>query len=171
MGHESITSPHRRAQNPVSPLSASLRRQFQPRDELDSWMALFRRHQFLLVMLAILTFLCTIYLYFAITLGAAQSCSGLSGTQKALCHLGQMKTSMPRKGKLKFFWQWTSLAGSELMSFISSPCLNSKQLFFGQWTSLAGSELMSFVLSIPLAWIQNSQLWNVAKMPLSNLFY
>jgi len=105
MGHESISSPHRRAQNPVSPLSASLRRQFQPRDELDGWMALFRRHQFLLIMLAILTFLCTVYLYFAITLGAAESCSGLSGTQKALCHLGQMKTSMPRKGKLKFFWQ------------------------------------------------------------------
>lgn len=103
MGHESITSPHRRAQNPVSPLSASQRRQFQPRDELDGWMALFRRHQFLLIMLAILTFLCTVYLYFAVTLGAAESCSGLSGTQKALCHLEQMKTSMPRNGKLKFF--------------------------------------------------------------------
>lgn len=32
-------------------------------------------------------FLCTIYLYFAITLGTRDSCSGLGGTQRAICQL------------------------------------------------------------------------------------
>ncbi|GLJ28947.1 hypothetical protein SUGI_0571070 [Cryptomeria japonica] len=31
------------------------------------------------------------------------SCSGLSGKEKALCHLEQVKTSLPRNGKLKLF--------------------------------------------------------------------
>ncbi|XP_057814112.1 uncharacterized protein LOC131028012 [Cryptomeria japonica] len=101
MGHDCISSPHRRAQPPVSPLSGSFRRQLQSRE--DGWMTLFRRHQYLLTALAILTCLCTIYLYFAITLGAAGSCSGLSGKEKALCHLEQVKTSLPRNGKLKLF--------------------------------------------------------------------
>ncbi|KAF9688840.1 hypothetical protein SADUNF_Sadunf01G0029800 [Salix dunnii] len=67
-----ITSPHRR--------SPSFRKQF-PRDELGSWSTLLQRHRFLLTALALLAFLCTIYLYFAVTLGATESCSGLTGNR------------------------------------------------------------------------------------------
>ncbi|XP_030546907.1 uncharacterized protein LOC115752725 [Rhodamnia argentea] len=87
-----LSSPHRR--------SPSFRKQFG-REELGSWSTLAQRHRFLLTALALLTFLCTVYLYFAITLGAAAaagSCSGLTGTKKALC---QAKASIS-KGKLKF---------------------------------------------------------------------
>ncbi|OWM69544.1 uncharacterized protein LOC116200268 [Punica granatum] len=87
-----LSSPHRR--------SPSFRRQFQ-RDELGSWSTLIQRHRFLLTALALLTFLCTIYLYFAITLGASGSCSGLTGAQRAQCHLQMAKNSVS-KGKLKF---------------------------------------------------------------------
>lgn len=78
--------------------STSFRKQFA-QNEL-SWSALIQRHRFLLTALALLTFLCTIYLYFAVTLGGAATCSGLSGTQKALCRLEQAKTSVT-KGKMK----------------------------------------------------------------------
>ncbi|KAG5227786.1 hypothetical protein OIU76_017324 [Salix suchowensis] len=88
-----ITSPHRR--------SPSFRKQF-PRDELGSWSTLLQRHRFLLTALALLAFLCTIYLYFAITLGATESCSGLTGTKKTLCRLELAKDSLGN-GKLKFF--------------------------------------------------------------------
>eukprot|EP00249_Psilotum_nudum_P017483 c26345_g1_i4 orf=322-1230(+) len=92
MGHESLAglSPaHRRTQTPTSPSATVFRR--QAREDIDlSWMALIRRHQFLLLMLVILTFLCSVYLYFAITLGG-DKCSGLSGTQKALCHVKKLK--------------------------------------------------------------------------------
>ncbi|KAK3427840.1 uncharacterized protein LOC104450657 [Eucalyptus grandis] len=86
-----LSSPHRR--------SPSFRKQFG-REELGSWSTLAQRHRFLLTALALLGFLCTIYLYFAITLGAAAagSCSDLTGTEKALC---QAKASVS-KGKLKF---------------------------------------------------------------------
>ena len=47
-----------------------------------------RRHKFLLYTLGLLTLLCTIYLYFAITLGTRDSCSGLGGAQRALCQVG-----------------------------------------------------------------------------------
>ncbi|XP_054791002.1 uncharacterized protein LOC129296420 isoform X1 [Prosopis cineraria] len=86
-----LSSPHRR--------SPSFRRQFQ-RDELGSWSALVQRHRYLLTALALLTFLCTVYLYFAVTLGAGGSCSGLTGVQKASCRMELAKTSIA-KGKLK----------------------------------------------------------------------
>ncbi|KAL5756675.1 hypothetical protein ACOSP7_021115 [Xanthoceras sorbifolium] len=87
-----LSSPHRR--------SSSFRKQF-PRDELGSWSTLVQRHRFLLTALVLLVFLCTIYLYFAVTLGATTTCSGLTGTQKAICQLQQAKDSVS-KGKLKF---------------------------------------------------------------------
>ncbi|KAJ4822371.1 hypothetical protein Tsubulata_014300 [Turnera subulata] len=87
-----ISSPHRR--------SPSFRKQ---RDDFGSWSSLVQRHRFLLTALVLLAFLCTVYLYFAITLGAAAggSCSGLTGTKKALCRLERAKESVS-KGKLKF---------------------------------------------------------------------
>ncbi|MQL74812.1 hypothetical protein Taro_007182 [Colocasia esculenta] len=94
---DSLSSPHRRSQNPS--FQASFRKP-SSRDELGSWSTLWQRHRFLLTMLALLAFLCTIYLYFAVTLGGTETCSGLSGTQKALC---QAKSSVIHKGKLRFF--------------------------------------------------------------------
>ncbi|KAI0502499.1 hypothetical protein KFK09_017452 [Dendrobium nobile] len=93
---DALTSPHRKSQSPFS-LSSSPSKKH--RDELGSWSTLLDRHRYLLTMLALLAFLCTIYLYFAVTFGATDSCSGLSGAQKALC----MAKLMPKKGKLKFF--------------------------------------------------------------------
>ncbi|KAH7688246.1 hypothetical protein IHE45_03G020800 [Dioscorea alata] len=93
---DSISSPHRRPQN-SSFLSTSFKKQTASR---DTWSTLFERHRFLLTMLALLAFLCTIYLYFAITLGATDSCSGLSGSEKALC---QTRSLMSHKGKLRLF--------------------------------------------------------------------
>ncbi|XP_073036246.1 uncharacterized protein [Primulina eburnea] len=95
-----ITSPHRRtqAQNGFSP--PILKRQYSRVEELGSCSTLVQRHRFLLTALILLTFLCTVYLYFAVTLGAAD-CSGLTGARKASCHLQQAKASVA-KGKLKF---------------------------------------------------------------------
>ncbi|XP_020589831.1 uncharacterized protein LOC110031116 [Phalaenopsis equestris] len=93
---DALTSPHRKSQSPFSFSSSSSRKH---RDELGSWSSLFERHRYLLTMLALLAFLCTIYLYFAVTLGATDSCSGLSGADKALC----MAKLIPKKGKLKLF--------------------------------------------------------------------
>ncbi|MFQ6643752.1 hypothetical protein Gotur_018430 [Gossypium turneri] len=73
-----VSSPHRR--------SGSMRKQF-PKDELGSWSTLVQRHRFLLTALGLLAFLCTIYLYFAVTLGATDTCSGLEGTERATCKL------------------------------------------------------------------------------------
>ncbi|XP_012067450.1 uncharacterized protein LOC105630276 [Jatropha curcas] len=86
-----LSSPHRR--------SPSFRKQF-PRDELGSLSTLIQRHRFLLTALVLLAFLCTIYLYFAVTLGATGSCSGLMGKEKALCRIELAKSSV--KGKMKF---------------------------------------------------------------------
>ncbi|KAJ7952014.1 Ephrin-A3 [Quillaja saponaria] len=86
-----LSSPHRR--------SPSFRKPF-PRDDLGSWSTLYHRHRFLLTALALLAFLCTIYLYFAVTLGATSTCSELTGSQKALCRLEHAKASIA-KGKLK----------------------------------------------------------------------
>ncbi|WCJ40327.1 hypothetical protein M5689_021250 [Euphorbia peplus] len=84
-----LNSPHRR--------SPSFRKPF-PRDELGSWSTLVQRHRFLLTALVLLVFLCTVYLYFAITLGQEiESCSGLEGKQKAIC---LAKSSV--RGKMKF---------------------------------------------------------------------
>lgn len=103
MGHESLSvlSPaHRRNQNPVSPSASMFRRSSTfSRDEADlSWIALMKRHRFLLFTLALLVFLCTIYLYFAITLGE-NDCSSLSGKEEALCQLkrSKIKTSHGHK--------------------------------------------------------------------------
>ncbi|KAK7400439.1 hypothetical protein VNO78_11647 [Psophocarpus tetragonolobus] len=75
--------------------SPSFKRQFT-KYELGSWPTLLKRHCFLLSALALLTVLCTIYLYFAVTFVANDSCSGLSGPQKASC-----QASMMAQGKLK----------------------------------------------------------------------
>ncbi|GMI86028.1 hypothetical protein like AT1G79660 [Hibiscus trionum] len=89
-----VSSPHRR--------SGSMRRQF-PKDELGSWSTLVQRHRFLLTALGLLAFLCTIYLYFAVTLGATtDTCSGLTGTRKATCKLQHARSTLSH-GKLKFF--------------------------------------------------------------------
>ncbi|KAG0463134.1 hypothetical protein HPP92_021610 [Vanilla planifolia] len=93
---DALSSPHRRAQSSVFSASSSPRKH---RDELGSWSALFERHRFLLTMLLLLAFLCTIYLYFAVTLGATEPCSGLAGAEKALC----MTKMIPPRGKLKLF--------------------------------------------------------------------
>ncbi|XP_022953174.1 uncharacterized protein LOC111455793 [Cucurbita moschata] len=85
-----LSSPHRR--------SPSFCKSFT--DELDGWSTLVQRHRFLLTALVLLTALCTIYLYFAVTLGSSSSCFGLTGAQKAECLQELVKTSMA-KGKLK----------------------------------------------------------------------
>ncbi|XP_024972661.1 uncharacterized protein LOC112511312 [Cynara cardunculus var. scolymus] len=89
-----INSPHRRSQTAFS--SPSFRKQ----SELGSFSTIIRRHQFLLTALALLAFLCTVYLYFAVTLGEDNSCSGLTVTQKALCHAQHVKQTVA-KGKMK----------------------------------------------------------------------
>ncbi|KAH7859152.1 hypothetical protein Vadar_032247 [Vaccinium darrowii] len=97
-----VSSPHRRSQNAQNMFSpSSSRKQYSKGDELGSCSTLLRRHQFLLTALALLAFLCTIYLYFAVTFVPDESCSGLTGTQKALCRVEQAKATMA-KGKLKF---------------------------------------------------------------------
>lgn len=92
-----VSSPHRRTQSSQSAFSLTTNKKqlLSKGDEFNSWTALYQRHRFLLVALALLAFLCTIYLYFAVTLGAAydDSCLGLTGSEKALCMA---------KGKLKF---------------------------------------------------------------------
>jgi len=80
--------------------SPSFRRQFQ-KNELGSWSALMKRHLFLLSALALLTVLCSIYLYFAITLGATDSCFGLSGSEKVSCQMDLVKEISAASGKLK----------------------------------------------------------------------
>ncbi|KAI3820615.1 hypothetical protein L1987_08163 [Smallanthus sonchifolius] len=98
--HGVITSPHRRTQTTFS--SSSSRKNYTAGNELGSFSTVIRRHRFLLTALALLAFLCTIYLYFAITLGGGGDlCSGLTGTQKALCQVQHVKQSVA-KGKLKF---------------------------------------------------------------------
>ena len=87
MGNEGLLglSPaHRRGQNPPSP--SPFRRSASVPDL--GWRSLVRRHKFLLYTLGLLTLLCTIYLYFAVTLGTRDSCSGLGGAQRALCQVG-----------------------------------------------------------------------------------
>ncbi|KAL8232306.1 hypothetical protein R6Q57_002084 [Mikania cordata] len=93
-----ITSPHRRSQTVFS--SSSFKKQHSKTEELGSFSTVIRRHRFLLTALALLAFLCTIYLYFAVTLGGDDNCSGLTGTQKALCHTRHVKQSVSN-GKLK----------------------------------------------------------------------
>lgn len=96
MGHDNhagLSPAHRRNQNPVSPSASLFKRPATfSREDLDqSWMALFRRHQFLLLMVALLAFLCIVYLYFAVKLGAV-NCTGLSAQEESLCLLKNSKT-------------------------------------------------------------------------------
>ncbi|KAG5014925.1 hypothetical protein JHK85_021061 [Glycine max] len=79
--------------------SPSFSRQFA-RHELGSWSTLVKRHCFLLSALALLTVLCTIYLYFAVTFAANDSCSGLSGSLRDSCHMEHVMDS-EAKSKLK----------------------------------------------------------------------
>ncbi|KAL3529002.1 hypothetical protein ACH5RR_008324 [Cinchona calisaya] len=97
-----ITSPHRRSQSQNAFSSPTLKKQMSRGDEFGSCLTLVQRHRFLLTALALLAFLCTVYLYFAVTLGGNESCSGLSRAQKAACHLQQAKAAVGR-GKMKFF--------------------------------------------------------------------
>ncbi|XP_010497686.1 PREDICTED: uncharacterized protein LOC104775109 [Camelina sativa] len=71
-------------------------------EDLGSCSTVVQRHRYLLTALALLAFLCTIYLYFAVTLGARHSsCYGLTGKDKAICQLQHVQAIS--KGKLKFF--------------------------------------------------------------------
>ncbi|XP_010459151.1 PREDICTED: uncharacterized protein LOC104740301 [Camelina sativa] len=86
-----VSSPLRRQQ--------CLKKQWE---ELGTCSTVVQRHRYLLTALALLTFLCTIYLYFAVTLGARHSsCYGLTGKEKAICQLQHVQAIS--KGKLKFF--------------------------------------------------------------------
>ncbi|OIV93161.1 hypothetical protein TanjilG_20823 [Lupinus angustifolius] len=79
--------------------SSSFRKQFT-KNEFGSWSTLFQRHRYLLSALTLLAILCTVYLYFAITLGeASDPCFGLNGPQKASCHVEYLKAEA--RGKLK----------------------------------------------------------------------
>ncbi|KAE9591806.1 hypothetical protein Lalb_Chr20g0122601 [Lupinus albus] len=80
--------------------SPHLKRQFT-KDEFGSWSTLVDRHRYLLTALVLLVVLCTVYLYFAVTLGPNGSCDGMNGAQKASCHMELIKDSIA-KGKLKF---------------------------------------------------------------------
>ncbi|KAF7825741.1 plant/F20B17-9 protein [Senna tora] len=64
------------------------------RDELGSWSTLVRRHRFLLTALVLLTFLCTVYLYFAMTFESISPCTGFTGARKVSCHLKHAKSSI-----------------------------------------------------------------------------
>ncbi|CAN7063155.1 unnamed protein product [Brassica oleracea var. botrytis] len=67
-----VSSPLRRHQ--------SLKKQWE---ELGSCSTVINRHRYLLTALLLLAFLCTVYLYFAVTLGARHSsCYGLTGNNK-----------------------------------------------------------------------------------------
>ncbi|CAH2037399.1 unnamed protein product [Thlaspi arvense] len=86
-----VSSPLRRPQ--------CLKKQWE---ELGSCSTVIQRHRYLLTALLLLAFLCSVYLYFAVTLGAKHSsCHGLTGKEKAMCQLQHVQTIS--KGKLKFF--------------------------------------------------------------------
>lgn len=73
-----------------------MRRHFT-RNELGSWSTLMQRHRYLLSAIALLTILCTVYLYFAVTFGTTRDpCAGLSGPQKASCHMEHIKASIAK---------------------------------------------------------------------------
>ncbi|CAF2083443.1 unnamed protein product [Brassica rapa] len=87
-----VSSPLRRHQ--------SLKKQWE---DLGSCSTVVNRHRYLLTALVLLAVLCTVYLYFAVTLGARYSstCYGLTGKEKAMCQLQHVQAIS--KGKLKFF--------------------------------------------------------------------
>ncbi|XLR43328.1 hypothetical protein S83_027988, partial [Arachis hypogaea] len=59
-------------------------------NELGNWSTLMERHRFLLSALVLLVLLCSVYLYCAV-LGASDTCSGLTGPEKASCHMQYLK--------------------------------------------------------------------------------
>lgn len=99
MALEVLSSPRKRTQGPTPSLPQTVKK--APK-ELGSWATVLERHRFLLTVLAILGVLCTIYLYFAVTIAGngTNSCSDLSGTEKALCRLNLANFA---HRKLKFF--------------------------------------------------------------------
>lgn len=97
-----ITSPHRRSQTQTAFSQPATKKQYSRVDELGNCTTLVQRHQFLLTALALLAFLCTVYLYFAVTLSSGDACDGLSGAQKATCRLRIAKESVAN-GKMKVF--------------------------------------------------------------------
>ena len=90
-----LSSPHRR---PQTAFSSPTFKKFVQND--ISCSALVQRHRFLLTTLVLLAVLCTVYLYFAVTLGSDVSCSGLLGSERELCLLKHEKGA----GKLRHFW-------------------------------------------------------------------
>ncbi|KAG6475468.1 hypothetical protein ZIOFF_061716 [Zingiber officinale] len=96
---DSVSSPRRRSQ-PANLVASSSKKPTSSLEESDGWSIIFQRHRFLLTMLALLAFLCTIYLYFAVTLGPTNACAGMSGAEKDLC---EAKAASLHNGKLKFF--------------------------------------------------------------------
>ncbi|CAA7039370.1 unnamed protein product [Microthlaspi erraticum] len=71
-------------------------------EDLGSCSTVVQRHRFLLTAMILLAFLCTVYIYFAVTLGSRQlSCSGMTGKAKAMCQMEHVQASFS-KGKLKF---------------------------------------------------------------------
>ncbi|KAL9257950.1 hypothetical protein AKJ16_DCAP05003 [Drosera capensis] len=96
-----LTSPHRRTQTQFSTQSPASKKQLPPD---MSFASLVQRHRFLLTALILLVLLCTVYLYFAVTLGSNGSCSGLLGGERELCQLRHTKDSLSSNTrKLKSF--------------------------------------------------------------------
>ncbi|KAL6590969.1 hypothetical protein ACP70R_050151 [Stipagrostis hirtigluma subsp. patula] len=93
---DALSSPHRRSQNMF--FVSSSKKSQSTRDDVGSWSALVERHRFLLTTLVVLAFLCTIYLYFAVTMGAANACARLEGIERTEC----LEKSALQHGKLKY---------------------------------------------------------------------
>jgi hypothetical protein len=106
---DSLSSPHRRSQNTF--FVSSAKKPQSSRD--DSWSALVERHRFLLTTLLVLAFLCTVYLYFAVTLGASDACTGLTGAERIECQA----RSVLQHGKLKFRWLWKLIDEDQIIEF------------------------------------------------------
>ncbi|CAN4086500.1 unnamed protein product [Withania somnifera] len=86
-----ITSPHRRSQTQTAFSTTDQKKsQYSRSNELGSCSTVLQRHRFLLTALGLLAFL------------SGDSCSGLTGTQKAACYVEHGKAHMG-KGKHKFF--------------------------------------------------------------------
>lgn len=99
MVHDSILPSRMRS-------SSSFRRQFA-KNELGSWSTLFKRHRFLLTVLALLIILCTVYLYFAISFETRDPCAGLRGPQKASCHMELVKTKLRTAHRHFWFFKYS----------------------------------------------------------------
>lgn len=121
MGNEGLLglSPaHRRGLNP--PFPTLLRRTTSGPD--IGWRSLVQRHKFLLYALGLLTFLCTIYLYFAITLGTRDLCSGLGGEQRALCQIGIKAREANHLRRLMFMEEDSGMYGFFFLRFLLTDC-------------------------------------------------